>query len=210
VPPDFRVTDASLYMIDKVSHWFQTYKHSAGSHIWEDFIVAVSREFEVNTHHVKAMELLNLRQTGTVEEYNDKFDQLMYHILFYDNSISETMLVSQFLLGLKDDLRHSVEMHLPSSVAQVATLVAVQEHLQEKPKYYQKMTGTLKTDSKVQFGGNELWKARQLKEYRRLHNLCFKCGEKYAPNHTCATHVSALNAIQSTTSDGDLICLMIP
>jgi hypothetical protein len=54
----------------------------------------------------------------------------------------------------------------------------------------------------VQFGGNELWKAGHLKEYRRLHNLCFKCGENYAPNHTCATHVSTLNAIQSTTSDG--------
>jgi hypothetical protein len=32
--------------------------------------------------------------------------------------------------------------------------------------------------------------------------LCFKCGEKYAPHHTCATPVSILNAIQSTTSDG--------
>jgi hypothetical protein len=60
----------------------------------------------------------------------------VYHILLYDNSINETMLVYQFLLGLKDDLRHPVEMHLPSSVAQTATLAAVQEHLQEKPKYY--------------------------------------------------------------------------
>jgi hypothetical protein len=80
-------------------------------------VLAVSQEFEVNTHRVKAMELLNLRQTSTVEEYKLQFDQLVYHILLYDHSLSETMLVSQFLLGLKEDLRHAVEMHLPDSVS---------------------------------------------------------------------------------------------
>jgi hypothetical protein len=45
------------------------------------------------------------------------------------------MLVSQFLLGLKEDLRHGVEMHLPDSVSQAATLAAVQEHLTGKSKY---------------------------------------------------------------------------
>jgi hypothetical protein len=80
-------------------------------------VLAVSQEFEVNTHRVKAMELLNLRQTSTVEEYKLQFDQLVYHILLYDHSLSETMLVSQFLLGLKEDLRHVVEMYLPDSVS---------------------------------------------------------------------------------------------
>jgi hypothetical protein len=80
-------------------------------------VLAVSQEFEVNTHRVKAMELLNLRQTSTVEEYKLQFHQLVYHILLYDHSLSETMLVSQFLLGLKEDLRHVVEMYLPDSVS---------------------------------------------------------------------------------------------
>jgi hypothetical protein len=68
-------------------------------------MVAVSHEFEVNTHRVKTMALLNLRQTGSVEEYKNKFDQLVYNIRLYDSHISETMLVSQFLLGLKKELR---------------------------------------------------------------------------------------------------------
>jgi hypothetical protein len=55
--------------------------------------------------------------------------------LLYDKSLSETMLVSQFLLGLKDELRHSVEMHLPVSVSQTATLAAVQEHLNENTSH---------------------------------------------------------------------------
>jgi hypothetical protein len=88
-------------------------------------VVAVSREFQVNTHRIKTMELLNLRQNGSVEEYKNRFEQLVYHILLYDTSLSETMLVSQFLLGLKEDLRYSIEMHLPTTVPQIATLAAV-------------------------------------------------------------------------------------
>jgi hypothetical protein len=31
----------------------------------------------------------------------------------------------------------------------------------------------------------DLWKDRQLHDYRRANNLCFKCGEKYDPTHQC-------------------------
>jgi hypothetical protein len=71
------------------------------------------------------MELLNLKQIGSVGDYKQQFDQLVYHIRLYDGNIIFIMLVSQFLLGLKEDLRHSVEMHLPDSVSQAATLAAV-------------------------------------------------------------------------------------
>jgi hypothetical protein len=105
IPPDFCVKDASLHMIGCASHWFQSYIHSAGSHTWEHFVVVVSQEFEVNTHRIKTMALLNLRQACSVEDYKNKFDQLVYNIRLYDSHISETMLVSQFLLGLKEELR---------------------------------------------------------------------------------------------------------
>jgi hypothetical protein len=59
IPPDFRVQVASLHMIGRVSHWFQSYIHIAGSYTWEHFVVAVSLEFEVNTRHVKTMALPN-------------------------------------------------------------------------------------------------------------------------------------------------------
>jgi hypothetical protein len=125
IPANFRVTAASLHMIGEASHWFQTYKLSMGNLNWEAFAVAVSHEFEVNANRMKTMELLKLRQTGSVEEYKDQFDQLVYHIMLYDNNISETMMVSHFLLGLKAELQHSVEMHLPAIVSQAATLAVV-------------------------------------------------------------------------------------
>jgi hypothetical protein len=153
---DFRVIAASMHMLDKASHWFQTYKHSPGVHTWEHFVVAVSQEFEVNTHRVKTMELLNLKQIGSVEDYKNQFDKLVYHILLYDKSLSETMLVSQFLLGLKDELRHSVEMHLPIFVSQAATLAAVQEHLNEKHKPQYKRFPNHKSDVKFAISNTDI------------------------------------------------------
>jgi hypothetical protein len=51
---------------------------------------------------------------------------LIYHIRLFDNSISETMLTAQFLLGLMEDIRAHVDMMLPDSVAKAATLASIQ------------------------------------------------------------------------------------
>jgi hypothetical protein len=161
IPPDFRVTAASLHKIDKVVHWFQSYKHSPGSHTWEHFVIAVFREFEVNTHRVTTMALLNLRHTSSVEDYKHHFDNLVYHIRLYDQSMSETMMVSQFLLGLKDDIRQAVEMYLSATLSQAASVAAIQEHLADRPKHYQKkFAPTTKADNKSTYPSSELWKAR--------------------------------------------------
>jgi hypothetical protein len=60
-----------------------------------------------------------------VEDYKQQFDQLVYQIRLHDHHISETMLISHFLLGLKEDMRAAVEMHLPDSVSQAATLASI-------------------------------------------------------------------------------------
>lgn len=51
--------------------------------------------------------------------------------------------------------------------------------------------GGYKGDSKKKFEPRELWKAQQLKEYRRANGLCFSYGEKYTPTHQCANKVNA-------------------
>jgi hypothetical protein len=112
------------------------------------------------------------------------------------------MLVSQFLLGLKEDLRHVVEMHLPDSVSQAATLASVQEHLTGKSKSVPRKFQADKGDGKSAMNSSELWKARQLKEYRRANNLCFKCRDKYTPTHTCVNLAVAIHLMEHSSADG--------
>ena len=55
-------------------------------------------------------ELLVLRQTGTVQEYRSMFNQLVYQVRLYEGGLSDTMLVTQFVLGLKEEIRAAVEI----------------------------------------------------------------------------------------------------
>jgi hypothetical protein len=110
------------------------------------------------------------------------------------------MLVSQFFLDLKDELGQSVELHLPTFVAQAATLAAIPEHLNDMHKPPQKKYSSTRSDPKSSFTASELWKDRQLRENRRANNLCFKCGEKYSPSHSYAATI--LNVMEKVAVDG--------
>jgi hypothetical protein len=87
----FCVSAASLHMSSPTAHWYQNYKHSENFQSWEVFTKVVVSEFEANTHRTKAMELLHLKQTGSVEEYRKKFEQLVYNIRLYDSSLNSSL-----------------------------------------------------------------------------------------------------------------------
>jgi hypothetical protein len=61
---------------------------------------------------------------------------------------------------------------------------------------------TPRSDNKLGVSSGDLWKARQLKEYKRANNFCFKCGDKYTPAHTCKGPEATLHLLEHTTIDG--------
>jgi hypothetical protein len=78
----------------------------------------------------------------------------------------------------------------------------VQEHLNEKPKHYHKKYNVAKANNKLSGATPDLWKARQLKEFGRANNVCFKCGEKYSPTRTCKSPEVTMHMMNQVTSDG--------
>jgi hypothetical protein len=104
IPPGFQVSTTSIHMIEascSLVLGLQTYTRFSdmGSICFD-------------THRTKTMELLSLRHTGSMEEYQRKFEQLVYNIRLFDNSFSTTMLTTQFLMGLKAEVRSVVELQL--------------------------------------------------------------------------------------------------
>ena len=129
IPVNLHVTSASLHMRDRAAHWFQSHKAMVGVLDWDQFKLAVCEEFEQHTHQDKMLELLTLKQTGAVEDYRTQFEQLVYHVKLFDKSISDTFLVTQFVLGLKHDLRALVEIQFPTTVSKAAQLALKHESL---------------------------------------------------------------------------------
>lgn len=117
-------------------------------------------------------------------------------VRMYEGNISETMLVTQFVLGLKEELRAAVEMQLPTTVAHACEYALVQEALLDMAKQGSNRTFRSSTVTKPQsrpdqtprsqLAAGDMWKARQLKDYRRQNGLCYSCGDKFAPGHVCA------------------------
>lgn len=52
----------------------------------------------------------------------------------YEGNISETMLVTHFVLGLKEELRAAVEMQLPTTIASAFEYALVHEALVGRAK----------------------------------------------------------------------------
>jgi hypothetical protein len=76
-----------------------------------------------------------------------------------------------------------------------------------KPFSYKRNSAVDKTNNKNAGSATKLWQARQLKEYRRVNKLCYKCGDKYVPNHKCILLTvgnlpGQLSVITSDTGDG--------
>jgi hypothetical protein len=67
------VSATSIHMYGAAVHWFQAYKHTLGFQQWGQFVQVVVSEFETDTYRTKTMELLNLRQTCSVDDYRRIF-----------------------------------------------------------------------------------------------------------------------------------------
>jgi hypothetical protein len=61
-----------------------------------------------------------------VAEYRLAFEECMYHLIAVDGSLSPRWFVTQFVFGLRDDIRCSVRLQAPSSITRDASLARIQ------------------------------------------------------------------------------------
>ena len=158
-------------------------------------------------------QLVALRQTGSVTEYLEKFEQLSHRILLYNASYDDTYFVVRFLGGLKEEIRAGISLHQPKDVQTASTLAI----LQEEELAHSNRKGTFRDSGKFSFrsmarpeksknpqpdryekssnptakvekpAADDMLKA--LIAYHKKHGLCYKCSEKWGHNHSCPPHV---------------------
>jgi hypothetical protein len=215
IPENFRVMSASIHLHGNAAHWYQAYKMTEDDTGWARFSAAIRQEFDTNVHRDCMRELMMLKQVSTVQEYKIQFTQLVYQIQLYDGTMSETLLVTRFILGLREDIRSAVEMQIPQTVQRAAEYALVQEAILErtkvngakysKPYVSKSIQQRVEAAPKQQFAAGHVWRAKQLKEYRRANKLCYGCGEKYAPGHVCSTKQGAQLSAVALTDGGGII-----
>ena len=145
-----------------------------------------------------------LRQTGSVAEYLERFEQLSHGILLYNSSYDDTYFVVRFLGGLKEEIRTAISLHQPKDVQSASTLAMLQEEELDHgirkgfTRSDQRDSGKFTPKSgSVEKGRNQTTredigkddKLSALIANRKKLGLCFKCGDKWSHNHKCPQHV---------------------
>ncbi|WVZ71682.1 LOW QUALITY PROTEIN: hypothetical protein U9M48_020237 [Paspalum notatum var. saurae] len=177
-------------MEGNAAQWFQVYKARQGIGTWAKFVEVVHAKFGVYDYQNAVTEFLDLKQTGTVEEYVAAFEELQFQVAAHNMGMDEVYFVSQFMRGLKPELRYGVHSQMPETVEKAIMLAKIQQKLLEEPKAkmargaitLKSNNFPLKQEQKSQFNP-ALTKERQLRDFRRANGLCYYCGDKFDSTH---------------------------
>ncbi|KAJ1434421.1 Retrotransposon gag domain [Sesbania bispinosa] len=189
--------DAVLVALEgQALNWYQWWEEQAVVRSWEGFKTAVLRRFQTGLAQNPFEPLLSIKQTGTVVEYRRQFEMVSAPLRGADR----IMLKGIFLNGFKEEIR--VELKLGGFIWEE------KKGWRDKEGSFVKILGdSSRGKSMIPMGekggrfltgvksNSEPPGEKKLVEGRRLtqaelqersrKGLCFKCGEKWGPEHIC-------------------------
>ena len=151
---------------------------------------------------------------GTVEEYEEKFEELKTLMPTRNPRLDESYFVSSFISGLKDEIKPMVKMFKPQSLSKAFEVAELQEYALEIQSKQSKPSGKVAVEPKFgmyknhansqshsnsyklpaitpntkknEYVHKEIGRisAEEL-QYRCKHNLCYMSGEKFGIGHQC-------------------------
>ncbi len=214
--PNLWVRVATIYFMGRATSWLRSSRAHEVFVDWSRFCEAVNQKFDRNQHRQLIRQLDQIKQTGSVSEFYERFDDLMNQLLTYDPMYNTLNLVHRFIEGLRFDIREAVLLHCPEDLESALVLALLQEELSERNQEQRKFvdgsqkfknayplplppTKVLKTEEKkggeLNRGTNLSDKVSALRSFRRAQGLCYLCAEKWSPTHKCSGTVQ-LHAVQ--------------
>ncbi|KAL0449609.1 UNVERIFIED_CONTAM: hypothetical protein Slati_1517300 [Sesamum latifolium] len=108
VPEDQKVHLASIHLDGRAELWFQSLIEGKEVPTWNRFVQAVYEQFDGTDPGVILGEFNKLRQTRTVVEYLERFEDLKAQVTIYNPEFPESYYVHCFISGLRDDIKSAV------------------------------------------------------------------------------------------------------
>jgi hypothetical protein len=86
----------------------------------------VEEEFGADDFRTVMNDLLDLKQMGTVEDYTTKFQALQFNITMHNNHYDDMFFTSQYIKGLKEEIRGTVEPQTLATVQKASIIAKIQ------------------------------------------------------------------------------------
>ena len=154
---------------------------------WAKLCELVFAKYDKDQYALMLRHLEALKQTSSVIEYQQHFEELAHGIILYNPAFDDTYLVTRFLGGLKE-IRVAIALHQTKDVDTASALALLQEEELENSKKkiihrdqskfaykaFNPVDSPKTSDSKKSKIKPVEDKLGSLKAYHRQHGLCFR------------------------------------
>lgn len=194
---------ASIHLDGEAIAWHRSYvksRNAANDLSWTEYVLDLNEGFEDPMEAIK-----NLRQNGSVKDYQAEFDRLLTGI-----NLSTENAISCYLGGLKPELNKAVKIQVPRTLMQAYKVARLQEGVFEAQPHTWGFNSVQKGVNAILSTPNQFKSQNYHKppthqsnlvkpnRYRRLttaemdakraKGLCFFCDEKYVVGHNCSAN----------------------
>ncbi|XP_027062727.1 uncharacterized protein [Coffea arabica] len=164
VPNEHKIEITEMYLEGKADKWFQGVKIERPRLGWEEFEDLLCRRFNDQTCKDIVEEFNKLQQVGTIDDYQERFEELKPLMMIKNRNLDENYFISSFISGLKEEIKLVVRMLKPTTLSEAFEL--------------SQWSSPGDTREPTKLSAQEL-------QYRRSNGLCFRCGEKYGMGQQC-------------------------
>ena len=183
VPNEDRVKIVVLYISGKAEYWWHGTGCNANILPWHQLCRMIGDRFNETSSYEAIGQFHNLKQTRTVSEYVDKFEEFMGLVKRNNPSLPEDYFINSFVSGLKDHIQHHLQCHKPTNLTNAYWFAKRLEQTQLVVKRFPFVNSTQKAPKP--------WvKDKEVKDQAnptiadlRAAGKCFKCREPWVPDH---------------------------
>ncbi|CAD6334713.1 unnamed protein product [Miscanthus lutarioriparius] len=168
--PAMKTRYAALNFKGAAATWLQMIERRGRITDWSKLCDLVFDKYDKDQYQQQLRQLEMLKQTSSVAEYHAQFEKLAHGILLYNTAYDDVYFVKSKRLQEEE-----LAMAKVKPVGRGFT------------KGFDRNGNTKAADKTSQSDSED--KLASLKQFRRKNGLCFKCGGKWAPNHTCPDQV---------------------
>lgn len=123
VSVDQRIKIASFHMEGAAYSWYKWVTKNELVQNWNEFLTALQLRFGTSLYDDPKAALKELKQTATVSEYQSKFEEISTKV----TRLSESWLISFFIVGLNDHLKCELLLAQSSMYYQAVSLAKLHE-----------------------------------------------------------------------------------
>ncbi|KAJ4813235.1 polyprotein [Rhynchospora pubera] len=210
ISENYKTKMAVLHFTDEAADWFDCFKEEYPNPPWQILVDEVFDRFHLDNSSNPVDEFKRVHQTGRVGDYIKKFEKAKTRLMFETKIRNVPFYVMDFVSGLKDELRHAMDILDPVTLNQAYQFAKKAElnldglenkyRITAKPSFYQTSDKSVSfqpirpskgfvyqdTEKKLNVVPSYSNTTKSLTiDQKKALGLCFWCDEKYTPGHKC-------------------------